>query len=493
MIDTVALAARRHSEVHPGYQLIAAVEAAIPFSLLGLEAVVQERKELPLVDEFVLRLCNQDVDTIAEIAGVLGMDEHVVRDSVARHLSADTLDYRINPRGERVVSLTLTGHRAVAELQTTVPRRIDLDFTFDLLLRAPSPRQRSELIVGSDVTDRGMVRLPPASTHDVAAHEVTPRMLNRLIEDSRRAGQAHPLYSRRTVGTNGSTVSEILSVDAVTRQKRRYLPAVLLVHAAAEFDEVRLTIVVDDDASPDHEHALTDIGGADKLGIIVQPPQGEPDLPEHLRARRTPHETVRGLQRRADATSADDPDATPSENEDSLTARAELDALPVRSVPVFEHRELLTHALQHARRRFLLLTSSVRDAVVTDSLIDQLETMLRQPGITAHIGYGLMTPSRDHEDRAVKRLQLLASRHENLTLAHVDQPHPHALIFDDTWVNSSFDWLGHRGGPLVFRREEGTLIHADQAVHDRHTEHADLITSVASAAEAKVPRDRRHR
>lgn len=482
MIDPVALAARRHSEAHPGYHLIAAIEAAIPFALLDLDAVVQERKDLPLVDEFVLRLCNQEMDAIAEIAGVLGMDEHVVRESVARHLSADTLDYRLNPRGERIVSLTVAGHRAVAELQTTVPRRIDLDFTFDLLLRAPSARQRSELIVGSDVTDRGMIRLPLASTHDVTTQEVTPRVLNRLIEDSRRAGRADLPASRRSTGSTGPAVGEILSVDAVTRQKRRYLPAVLLVYAAAEFDEVRLTVVVDDDASSDHENALTDIGGADKLGIRVQPPQGEPDLPEHLRTRRTPHETVRGLQRRADAISVDDPETTSSENKDSVTARAELDALTVRSVPVFEHRELLTHALQHTRRRFLLLTSSVRDAVVTDSLIDQLQTMLRKPGITAHIGYGLTTPDRDHEDKAVKRLELLASRHKNLTLAHVDQPSSHALIFDDTWVNSSFDWLGHRGGPLVFRREEGTLVRADKAVDDRHTQHADLIAAVARAA-----------
>lgn len=72
MIDIVALAARRHSEAHPGYHLIAAVEAAIPFSLLSLDAVVQERKALPLVDEFVLRLCVRELDTISEIAGVLG-------------------------------------------------------------------------------------------------------------------------------------------------------------------------------------------------------------------------------------------------------------------------------------------------------------------------------------------------------------------------------------------------------------------------------------
>jgi predicted phosphohydrolase len=45
------------------------------------------------------------------------------------------------------------------------------------------------------------------------------------------------------------------------------------------------------------------------------------------------------------------------------------------------------------------------------------------------------------------------------------------LIFDDTWINSSFDWLSFRGGPeRIYRREEGTLIRATDVVNEKYSE-----------------------
>jgi hypothetical protein len=99
--------------------------------------------------------------------------------------------------------------------------------------------------------------------------------------------------------------------------------------------------------------------------------------------------------------------------------------------------------------------------------------MLRRTKVTAHIGYGLRTPDKDHEPGAVKRLHRLAGRVDNLTVARLDDPHPHCLIHDNTWINSSFDWLSYRGNPSrICRREEGTLVRATDIVNERHTQYA---------------------
>lgn len=58
-------------------------------------------------------------------------------------------------------------------------------------------------------------------------------------------------------------------------------------------------------------------------------------------------------------------------------------------MPLFEHRELLTTALETARTRFLLAAPFIRDAVVTGDFLAKLEIMLRRSGLVAHIGYGL--------------------------------------------------------------------------------------------------------
>ncbi|MFC7650478.1 hypothetical protein ACFQX6_66645 [Streptosporangium lutulentum] len=296
MTDATALAARRYNDLHPGYQLVAAVDAAVPFSWLTLDVLAQKRKPLPVVDEFMLRLCAQGVDTIPDIAAVLGMSDEIVRDSVAQHLSIENLDYRPDHRGTRIISLTAAGTRAVDDLETTAPQRIDLPHAFDRLLWVPSTQRRNDLITRGDAMVRGVLLLPSARTHEVTTQEVTPRTLNRMLAASGQADNTAPRFPHRRPS---SGTAEVLSVDEVTRQRRCYLPAVLLVYSAIEFDDVRLNVVVDDLSSSEHDRALAQVGGADRLGISVAPPKGEPDLPPHLLDQRVPYETVRDLQRRA--------------------------------------------------------------------------------------------------------------------------------------------------------------------------------------------------
>ncbi|SEH02375.1 hypothetical protein SAMN05444920_12633 [Nonomuraea solani] len=475
MTDATALAARRYNELHPGYHLVAAIDAAIPFAWLTLDVIAQERKPLPLVEEFVLRLCAAGVDTITDVAAVLGMKDDVIRDSVAYHLSAETLDYRPDPRpehrGSRIISLSTTGTRTVNDLEVITPRRVELPHAFNRLLWAPSAHLHHDLITRDNATARGMLLLPSTRTHEVTTQEVSARALNRTFEELRRARGTVSGESRRRAGAG--TV-EVLSVEEVIRQRRRYLPAVLLVYSATGSDDIRLTLVVDDLPSREHDDLLAKLGGAYKLGITVAPPKGEPDLPQHLRDQRAPYDTVRALQRRIDAALPELPNLDAAAEGDRVTAREELDALTVRCVPVFEHPELLANAIEHTRRRFLLVTSTLHSAVVTDNLITQLKAMLRRTSVSVHIAYG----PANQDSSAVKRLRRLADRHDNLTLTRLDEPYPHCLIFDDTWINSSFEWLSYRGGSSpIYRREEGTLIREIDFVDGRHAQYVGLIES----------------
>ncbi|WP_030491250.1 hypothetical protein [Micromonospora chokoriensis] len=151
-------------------------------------------------------------------------------------------------------------------------------------------------------------------------------------------------------------------------------------------------------------------------------------------------------------------------------------------MPLFEHRELLTTALNTARTRFPLAAPFVRDAVVNGDFLAKLEIMLRRSGLTARIGYGLGQEPAQSGNNALSRLRALAGRYPRLTLAHVPDPQPNILIFDDTWVNSRFDWLSFRDQPThTYRPEEGTLVRDKTHVDERHTHYAELITRTAAA------------
>ncbi|GAB3900290.1 hypothetical protein GCM10029964_087430 [Kibdelosporangium lantanae] len=143
----------------------------------------------------------------------------------------------------------------------------------------------------------------------------------------------------------------------------------------------------------------------------------------------------------------------------------------MHAVPTFEHRELLTRALHDTRRRFLLITPHLRDAVVNQDLLTQLEVLLRRKGLTAHIAYGLGHPDREQYTEALTRLRRLNDRYPNLTVVRLRSAAPHCLVFDDSWINSSFDWLSFRGGAeRAYRREEGTLIRSASIVDHRYAE-----------------------
>ncbi|MBF6336839.1 hypothetical protein IU450_13185 [Nocardia abscessus] len=473
MTDPTVTAARRYSELHSGFHLVAAVEAAIPISWLTLDLVALERKPLPVVDEFVLRLCQQGVNTIPDIAAVLGIEDDVVRNAVAGQLSAETLDYslvhQLQRRGVPTIRLTAAGEKSVVELGTTTPQRVEQHYAFDRLRWIPTEHTKADVITRDEAQTAGAVLLPTSHTREVTAQDVSPRTLNTLITDSEIDRERAVAPARNT---RASALLEILAVEAVTRQPRRYLPAVLLVFSAIDFQEVRLSVVVDDLVSEQHGQALLKAGGTDNLGIIVVDPVGEPELPAELVAQRAPYNTVRGLQRRADNTvpggSALSADAPAS---DSATARAELSALTVRAVPVFEHREFLAHALRETRRRLLLVTPHIHDAVIDTEFCSQLETLLRRRRFVAHIAYGSSQFDREHGKKAINRLSKLGERFSNLTVIRLEDPRPPCFIFDDSWINSSFGWLSFRGGPeRIYRREEGTLIRATDVVNDKYSE-----------------------
>ncbi|WP_067481881.1 hypothetical protein [Actinomadura hibisca] len=473
MADATVIAARRYSDQHPGYRLAYAGEAAVPVSLLTLDVLAQQRKELPLVDEFVLRLADHGIHKISNMAAVLGIDTPTVSDAVVHQLSAETIEYRPDSLGGRKVLLTYGGQRAVEELSTVTPQRTEYQTAFDRLLWKPIPHSRSDLVARADAEGLGMLVLPSARTAEVATSDVTPRRLNLLLHQAQQ--------------DNGHPELEVLSVEAITRQPRLYLPAVLLVFISDTADDQRFNLVVDDTLSESHDSALHQVGGLERTRIQIAPAVGEPDLPAPLRHQRTPYDVVRDLQRRADTPPPAD-DGTPvtvspgTKEHESVTARAELDALTVRSVPLFEHRELLMTALDTARTRFLLAAPFVRDAVVTGDFLAKLETMLRQSGLTAHIGYGLGHDLTHSDNTALGRLRTLARRYPRLTVAHMPEPGTNVLIFDDTWVNSGFDWLSFRDQPThTYRPEEGTLVRDKAHVDEQYSHYAELITRADAA------------
>ena len=82
---------RRFGDHRPGLQLISVVDAAVPVTILRVDVLAQERKPLPLLDEFILRFVHAGVRDVDEIAALLGLQREQVVSTVADQISSNNL------------------------------------------------------------------------------------------------------------------------------------------------------------------------------------------------------------------------------------------------------------------------------------------------------------------------------------------------------------------------------------------------------------------
>jgi hypothetical protein len=416
--------------------------------MITADVLAQDRKPLPLLEEFVLRLVSAEVTTEEEIAGFLGVSQEMVTQTIADHFVADNLSFAPTgyggPSGHQQLRLTARGTMTARELASITPKDLSLPLIYDQLLCKVKPYDRSAIIRRRDAENDGLLLLPSARSSPVENSDVTASEINALLRD------------------RGDVHREVLLVKRVSQQTkaRRIMPAKLLVYADPDRSDIQLAVVVDDELSPAHEIALLNQGGAADLGIQVEAPVARPTLDPELESARVPLPEV--IRQHTDAAAVRLGKDIPGHEE---PAQAEPQKEEVRAVSVFEHPDLLEEALTQAKQRILLISPWVRRAVVTTDFLSKLEGRLRR-GVIVHIAHGYEEDDSGSDADAIRRLTNLESRYpDRLTFVRLRSTHAKVLIFDSTWINTSFNWLSFRGDrDRSYRMEEGTLVRGQKVV-----------------------------
>jgi phosphatidylserine/phosphatidylglycerophosphate/cardiolipin synthase-like enzyme len=427
---------RRFGNARPGLQLIAVEDAAIPVTVVRADVLVQEKKELPITEEFTLRFVGLGVDIPEEIAAYLGLDQAHVLDASAAQLIENHLR-RKNTGGR--LALTPLGAEVVRNLAATQPVLRQLPIAFDRLTWTLADYPQRSLIEKKDAQERGMTILPAARNARIGLDDVTPSGFNALMKGDR---------------------FQVLRIHKVAVKKHRYLPVSLLVYGDQSRRELELAVCIEDDLATDHGLALDGIEAVKRLGLSLGEAEPRPVLDEELEN-----------QRRTDspAESAEDAD-----HGGQVPASSGVTS-PVRSVSVFEHADLLAEALSTAKYRLLIIAPWVRDAVVSTDFVANLEQRLRT-GVEVTIAHGYGPTDKGSDESALNRLSNLAARYDKFTFVRVKNTHAKILIFDEIWVSTSFNWLSFRGdSERTYRMEEGTLVNIPARVDKEYTRYLVLI------------------
>jgi hypothetical protein len=474
VIDT-ALVAERHATAKPGFRLLECEPAALPFFSLTVPAIVQQRKQVPPVDEFVMRGVARGIVSPEAICDFLGLEEGVVARALARLWQADLVDFPAIS-GSRELRLTNAGIRTLEELIEVSPQEQDVWFTFDRLRWRPATVHPAELLQPRDVRDLGMTAIRPKKLARPDVEDLPLALVDRALKACMR-------------GALGD--AELLVVKRVDRAEQKYLPCHLLVYEALDSSDHAFEIAVDGRIDHEVASAIDGLGGASHIGLQFDAPASS-DLSEVAAVREAvskSDEPVASLEEveaiRRESAPPDAPEAEASQSRNPLTGRAAaIDAIVARNIDTFEHRPYLVEALTTSRRRLLITSPWVRNAVVNKEMLDHLWSLARR-GVQIHIGYGITPDAKDCDPAALDRLAKLHDRFENVIVGCLGDTHAKILIWDDAQIITSFNWLSFRGDQdRTYRQETGVLLKNNRTgIEPFYQEQRAAIEKVARKAD----------
>jgi hypothetical protein len=489
-VRTTDQVAEHYAGAKAGFRLLRCEDAALPMYWLTLDALVQERKRIPALEEYVLRSIAAGMDTVPSIAGMLGVEEPLVERAVSLLWEYDYLDYPSFGQFGRSLQLTRQGRENLDELTLQSPQRREVWIAWDRILWRPLMMRRAVLMPPREVKEAEVLEIKPARQKRPDVADLDLDTIDKLL--------------KQATGIAGESL-DLLSITRVLRAERMFLPAHLLVYQSTDGRECEVGVAIDGRRSEEHDDAIAALGGAAFLAITVDVPARDgidlTALPanevERVRSAAVPlaeverirTETANARWRLAalDIQDSADEDGPRSLNAGAIEAEVEerrlaLEALPVREIDTFEHAILFDQYRQTTRHRLLIVAPWISGKVVTKRFLDDLRRLARK-GVTIRIGYGIDDErAADERDRLAEReLLRLAKEPNDVVVARLGDTHAKVLISDDTVIVGSFNWLSFKGDQRrLYRQERGMLVQIKETVDASYEEHRARIEAAAT-------------
>jgi hypothetical protein len=414
--------------------------------------LLQEKKPIPAIDEFVLRGVAAGLHNVGDVGGILGLDARLTQDAIMNQLDAGAVSFDVSTARGRSLDLTSRGQETLRTLVVMTPTRRAVPVTYDRLTLGLSAGSEN-LARPRDVE---CASLPARSKEAPKAQELSiDKLAGAIARAEGGRAKRDPLAD-----------FQLLDIRHVVRAERRYRLGVLLLYERnATLD---YGIAVDGRASRDHTAAVGELGGLTHLGIdqrrILE------DAPREVALAALPSD-VRPLVARG-------PDV--EEFRKALSERLALPAQmrgnaeangtslsrpewPAREVTAWEQALLFGQAVRTASRRLLISSPTVAASSVDYALKGALEdAALRGAEVDVIVR---RRPSGDPKSAApdpLARLREATGGSARIRLHEVDEAVDSVLLWDDAWIAGAFPWLAQSGKDAGLMLGTGVLV-TDQA------------------------------
>jgi hypothetical protein len=479
--------ARRYDN-RTGFDIVSIKEIGLPVYKITVQALTLQRKPIPPIEEFVLKVIDVGFSSEEDIGGSLGLEPSNVREAMINLRMSDDIDL-IAPDGSLMQEWKLTkkGEGTLRDAKIIVPEERSFDINFDGILRHPRwyGRLESRLLKPKDLRDQGIIEIDPFPKKPPDLSDLKLKDVDDIIRQIEGVSKAK--FKRE---------QDLLALKAIERRQRFFQPALALIYKAKDSDDVQVAFAIDGMLSNEHEAAFARANGAKKLRILEELKESAPiQLAEEVLGRefvaQAPLEAVEVLKEEVSSVQTqietDQKSLEQAEtDEDKATKmrkiieqqrqidqlKSQLNSVPVRWLEVYEHRPLLEQALQNSKERLMIISPWIRASSVDRQFIQQFENLLKR-GVKVFIGHGLgeQEDNKKYQSdiQAEKNIQKLASQYQkNFFLKRLGDTHAKILISDTKFaVTTSFNWLSFKGDrDRTFRDERGTLVSDAQKINE---------------------------
>jgi len=472
--------ARRYSH-RSGCRFVGFQEVAITIFVMNVRVVLLKPRQIPPIDEFLLRGLSLSIDRPEMLADLLGIDPRTVHNRLVELRRAELIDVHGQPANNDVkCTLTTRGQEVTRTLVQTDCIEETFPVRFHGFLRRPILVTPDSLLRPYDIqnTERQPIRAIPSRYP--RADEISRDDLSDVIQRS---------WKRHDKGK----APELISIRSVLKGvKTMYLPAVMLQYEARRLrKQQQLAFAVDGVVDEEYEQAFAACGGADKLPELLLPPfKGTPqlaakyvpeiandlgnldDVDELVEKLEVASEKIESRTERLE--SADRPDTRQILREELERERAEkarleqeLEQRCVRRLRTFDCAALLQETLKEVRERLVIVSAFLSTDAIDRRFLQQLEDALKR-GVKVWIGYGMGRYGGRQQQREGSaswvvpedNLKTLRKQYRGLfQLRDFGNTHEKILLRDnEIVVSGSYNWLSFKANPRSKRRRQEDAI-----------------------------------
>jgi hypothetical protein len=400
MIEQNRILEAKFGDLHQPLPLIAIEDLALPVYKLTLDCVGEIRKDLEPTTEYLLQFLDLGIDSIEDLAGVMGLKTDLVLDLILAECEKGNM--ALISENKRI-AMTMSGKSLLTSMKYSIGANFERSQIFDAHLWKIQDWSPSEFLTEKQMDNlltTAPVRVSKSKKTRVEVDDVSLVLLNRILSQDIRE------------------LKEIHLLKRIQRRMNGFKLAKLLVY----FDgvsESAFAIVIDGKRSVEHEEFLQSIGGLKALEIELEPLSKE-ELNQFQSV------TVNNID---------------------LTSSLKKEA---RIVKPYDHAEYFMQALEDSKKKLVIISPWIgRNS--GQEFRTKLEALLKK-NVQVLIAFGYEATKQvkksNNSPDDIRALLSLSEKYSNFNFRKFNNDnHGKILIFDETIIIGSFNWLSFGGRP----------------------------------------------